>query len=438
MIASQTMPSVVELTQQLVRFETVNPPGNEGQCIGYLQGLLDEAGLETTVVGRTEERPNLIARIPGRGQAPAFLMHGHVDVVPTEGQTWDHDPFAGEIVDGVLWGRGTLDMKGGLAMMAHALLQVWRSSFEPAGDLVFAAFSDQECGSSAGAKYVIEHHPSLLDGVRYSIGEFGGFSFTSSGRRFYPIGVSEKRWCTLRLRTRGRGGHASVPVRGGAMAELGSALRRLDKQRLPVHITPVARQVLEAFGKELPRPARLVLGGLRHPGLTNFLLDRTGEDLWLFDLMLHNTVSPARVHGAERSDAVPEVVDLELDGRVLPGLDPNDLVSEVAEVCGHGTEVEMVEIHDGAPATPNMELFEVLGGAIREFDPEAIPVPLLLPGATDGRLLAQLGIQNYGYLPMRFPDDFEPAELIHGPNERIPLAALEFGAQVIERLLRRL
>ncbi|MGH2963786.1 MAG: M20/M25/M40 family metallo-hydrolase [Solirubrobacterales bacterium] len=435
---SQTLPGTIELTQSLVRFESVNPPGGEGQCIQFLEEVLNEAGIETTVVGAIEERPNLVARVRGRGQAPAFLMHGHVDVVPTDGQIWKHPPFAGEIIDGVLWGRGTLDMKGGVAMMVSALLRIQDAGLAPAGDIVFAAFSDQECGSGVGAKYVIEHHPALLEGVRYSIGEFGGFSFNSSGRRFYPIGVSEKRWCTLKLRTHGHGGHASVPVRGGAMAELGSVLKRLDRRRLPVHVTPLARQVLAGFGARLPLPARLILQGLARPRLTDFLLDRVGDELWLFDVMLHNTVSPATVDGARRSDAIPETVELELDGRVLPGLDPEVLVAEVRALCGDAIEVELIDVHEGAPADPDMGLFEPLGEAIRGLDPEAIPVPLLLPGTTDGRLLAQLGIQNYGYLPMRFPEDFDPSELIHGPNERIPVDALEFGAEVIERLLRRL
>src|ERR671917_1957852 len=187
-----------ELLQRLIRFNTTNPPGNERECVEWIDELLREGGFETQILAKDPERPNLLARLKGRDQAPALLLYGHVDVVPVEGQSWRHPPFEGKNVDGLVWGRGALDMKGGVAMMLAAFLRAKAEGLAPPGDVLLLVLSDEESGGDYGAKYLVEEHARLFDGVRYALGEFGGFSLYVGRRRFYPIQVAEKQLCFLR------------------------------------------------------------------------------------------------------------------------------------------------------------------------------------------------------------------------------------------------
>jgi acetylornithine deacetylase/succinyl-diaminopimelate desuccinylase-like protein len=426
---------VVEIARQLIRFDTTNPPGNERACIEYIAELIHGAGLEPQIVAKDGQRPNLVVRLAGQRPDIGLLMHGHVDVVPTTGQPWDVAPFEARIIDNALWGRGALDMKGGLAMMLEALLRLRDNNIRPPHDIVFAAFADQEEGSEFGATHVLENRPELFDGVRYAIGEMGGFSTTVSGRRFYPIAVCEKQWCTLTVTVHGTPGHGSVPVQGGAMPKLAHVLTRLAAQRLPVHVTPTAHDMVTCIADQLPLPQRMALQGLLRPILTDRLLGIGGRELAAFDAMLHNTVNPTRIHASTRVDAVPAAITVDLDGRVLPGHTAAELADEVQHVCGTDATVELTEVYETAGPVDDYGIYNSLAQAITDIDPEARPVPFILPGCTDARFLARLAIQGYGYLPMKLPDGFNPAELIHAPNERIPLTALQFGADVIERLL---
>jgi len=427
---------VVELLRALLRFETTNPPGNESECVAYLRGLLAEAGVESRVVAKDDARPNLVARWPGAGEAPPLLLYGHVDVVTTAGQHWTRPPFAGELVDGVIWGRGALDMKGGVAMMLAAFMRVKASGRRPPGDVILCLMADEEAGSTLGAEFLVREHPELFDGVRYSIGEFGAFRLDVAGRAFYPVMVAEKQVCWTKATLRGRAGHGSMPVRGGAMGSLGRLLERLDSKRLPVHVPAVTRMMVDAIAGELPRPAALPLRGLLRPRVTDRLLDALGDRGSMFDPLLHNTVSPTIVRGGEKINVIPGEASVELDIRLLPGSSPEQAFAEVRALSGVDVELELIR-HDPAPALPDMELFGTLSTALRELDPEAKPVPLLLPGVTDGRFFSRLGIQTYGFLPMQLPADLRFMELIHAENERLPVAAVEFGTKAIGRVLER-
>lgn len=427
---------MVEIARQLIRFDTTNPPGNERPCIEYIADLIRGAGLEPHIVAKDPQRPNLVVRLEGQQSEVGLLMHGHVDVVPTTGQPWDLAPFEAQVIDDTLWGRGALDMKGGLAMMLEALLRLRDNNIRPPHDIVFAAFVDQEEGSDFGATHVLESRPDLFHGVRYAIGEMGGFSIAVSGRRFYPIAVCEKQWCTLTVTVNGTPGHGSVPALDGAMPKLAQVLTRLSAQRLPVHVTPTARAMITSIAEQLPPPQRIALRALLRPVLTDRLLGLGGRELAAFDAMLHNTVNPTRIHASTRIDALPAIITVDLDGRVLPGHNAAELTAEVQRVCGSDANVELREVYETAGPVDDFGIFGALAKAIKDVDPDARPVPFILPGCTDARFLARLGIQGYGYLPMRLPDGFNPAELIHAPNERIPLPALHFGADVIERLLR--
>ena len=425
-----------ELLRRLIQFDTTNPPGNEAECISFINGLLAEAGVETTILGQTPERPNLIARLPGRGSASPLLLYGHVDVVTTENQQWRHPPFAGDVIDGFVWGRGALDMKGGVAMMLAAFLRAKGEDLKLPGDVILAIVCDEEAGGDFGSKYLVENHADLFDGIQYAIGEFGGFAFYVGKQRFYPIMIAEKQICWMKATVRGPGGHGSLPVRDGAMANLSKLLERLDRRRLPVHVTPVVRLMIKTMASVTGGLTGLILGQLINPALTNPLLNTLGERGRNFDPLLHNTVSPTILHGSEKVNVIPSEVSVELDGRLLPGYSPDDMIAELKGIAGDDLEIEVVR-YDPGPAEPDTGLFDLLAGIMRQADPHGIPVPLLLSGVTDGRFFSRLGIQTYGFLPMALPEDFNFTQTIHAADERIPVESVSFGADAIYELLRR-
>jgi acetylornithine deacetylase/succinyl-diaminopimelate desuccinylase-like protein len=435
----------VEILRNLIRFDTTNPPGNEEACIGYLQGLLDEAGLTTTILAKTPTRPNLIMRLPGRGEAPPFVWQGHVDVVTTVNQNWSRDPFGAELIDGEVWGRGALDMKGGVAMMVAALLRAHAEGLRPAGDVILTIMADEEAASDYGARFLVEEHPELFAGARYAIGEGGGSAQTIMGQRFYPIMVAEKQVCWMKATVRGAGGHGSMPLRNGAMAKLGQILTTLNAHRLPVHLTPVAEQMIAAIAEALPSPADAALARLLTAEQTDAALDallaqgvRAARGL---DALLHNTVNATVIHASNKTNVIPSVIELELDGRVLPGYTAADIQAEIRALWADGqgdSDVELEVIrHDAIDVEPDMTLFPLLAELIREADSAGIPIPSLVGGFTDGRMFARLGIQNYGFLPQNLPADFSGTGLVHGANERVPVETIEFGTHVLYQLLQR-
>ena len=426
----------VELLQRLIRFDTTNPPGNEGECLRYLHGLLTEFGLETELLGPTGNRPNLVARLKGTGAAPPLLLYGHVDVVTTEDQEWTYPPFEGRVADGFVWGRGSLDMKGGIVMMLSALLRANCESAAPPGDIVLALVSDEEAGGHQGARFLVENHSEYFEGVRHAIGEFGGFSFQIGGRRFYPVMVAEKQACWLRLRVKGQSGHGSLSHQPGAMARLSSVLKRLEERQLPVHVTPDSRRMIRAIASELPIPASMVFRSMLHPMLTGPVLKLLGGRGRAFSPLLHNTVTATMVSGGRQINVTPGEVVLDLDGRLLPGFSADDVVAEVREIIGEDVGAEVVRFEPG-PVDTDLSLFPLIEEVLRRVDPEGVAIPMLLPGATDARHFARLGIQTYGFLPMRLPTGLNFSELVHGPDERIPLDSVAFGAEAIYQLICR-
>lgn len=425
-----------ELLQHLIRFDTTNPPGNEEACITFINDLLTQAGLQTTIVAADPARPNLIARLKGRGEAPPLLLQGHVDVVTTEKQTWQHPPFSGTIADGYVWGRGTLDMKGTVTMMICAMLRAQATGISLPGDIILAVLSDEEAGGIAGAQYLVKHHPQLFEGVRYALGELGGFTSYMAGHKFYPIQVLEKQMCWLRATLHGPGGHGSIPMRGGAMAKLGHMLERLNQHRLPVHITPIPQQMIETIAAALPDPIGPQIHHLLDATQTDSMLDHLGPHAALFDPILHNTVNATTVHGGEKVNVIPSEILVEMDGRLLPGFTPDDMLRELHALLGNEVEFTVVRYGEGRTQA-DMGLYETLANILREADPSGTPIPVLMPAVTDGRFFSQLGIQTYGFHPMNLPADLNFLQSLHAANERIPIEAMEFGTQAIYEVLRR-
>ena len=425
----------VTLLQELIRFDTSNPPGNERACLEYLAEILGTAGIECRLVAREHERPNLLARVPGEQNAPPLLLYGHVDVVPARAEEWKHPPFGGDLIDSAVWGRGALDMKGGVAMLVSAL--VCAAEEAPLeSSVVLALTSDEERGSHLGAKFLVEEHADFFAGVRYALGEIGGFTEWVGDRRLYPIQVAEKQRCLVRATVRGAGGHPSTVVRGTAAAKLGALLKTLDGKRLPAHVTPSARRMLTVMADAFPPHERLALRGLQQERATNPLLRALGQQAAPLDAILHNTATPTVIRGGESSNVIPTELSVELDGRVLPGFGPGDLVRELEDLAGDLAEFELVDEEPPPTADADLALYPMLADIISRRDPGSIPIPALLPGYTDARYFARLGIQTYGFLPMRLPREIT-VDLIHAPDERVPANAIRFGTECLLEAIQR-
>jgi acetylornithine deacetylase/succinyl-diaminopimelate desuccinylase-like protein len=426
-----------DLLCRLLRFDTTNPPGNESDCVAWVKGLCDDAGLQTRLVAKDPARPNLLARLAGRGEAPPLLLQGHVDVVTTEGQDWRHDPFGGELIDGEIWGRGALDMKGGVAMMLGAVLQLAEAAEPPPGDVLLCVLADEENLSTYGARFLVEEHAELFDGIRHAIGEFGGARSEMAGLSTYPIQVAEKQVCWTRATIRGPGGHGSLPMRGGAMARLGRLLSALDAGRLPVHITEVPRAMIEALATALPEGGRDLADALLDPARTDATLAMIGDAGALLEPMLHNTVNATVVRGGGKINVIPSELQLDFDGRLLPGQTADDLFRELRALAGD-EEIELETVgYEPGPQRADLSLLPLLGEVLVAADPAAVPLPMLLPGVTDGRFFARLGIQTYGFLPMRLPMGMNFSSLLHAADERVPAQEIGWGTDRICEVITR-
>jgi acetylornithine deacetylase/succinyl-diaminopimelate desuccinylase-like protein len=445
----------VALTAKLITFDTTNPPGNERACVEWIRDLLTSHGIESELLHAGDpERPNLLARLPGAGTAPPLLLYGHVDVVPTAGQAWDVPPFAGERRDGQVWGRGALDMKGGIAMLLHAFLRLKREGTVPPGDLLLAILADEETGGDKGAAFLVEQHPERFAGIRHAIGEFGGFTLHLAGKRFYPIQVGEKQICQVRATFRAPGGHASMPYRGGALAALSDLLERLDGATLPWRVTPVVERFFSGMAEACPPPLSDALRAALDPQTGPSALAAVGPMGPLLEAMLRNTINATVVRTAtDKVNVIPGAVTVEMDARLLPGCTPEDLAEDLRGHTGYAVafgggptpvpgypkttvEWEILRAELSPASEADLALFEMLSGVLREADPEGIPLPFLVPGGTDGRHFARLGIQTYGFLPMTLPAEIPFLGLLHAANERIPEDALRFGAEAVYRAIK--
>lgn len=424
----------VDILRELIQFETVNPPGNEGPCIDWIAQVFDAYGIEYDIYAHDPERPNLIARLEG-GNDPPLLLYGHVDVVPVADQEWTHDPFEAVVDDGMVWGRGALDMKSGVAMFLATFLKRAAAEEELAGDLVFLAVSDEEDGGTLGLEFLVQEHPELFSDIEIALGEFGGFPMAVGDQTFYPIQVNEKQVCWLEATFRGNSGHASLPTEDTAMGELGRFLASLEETRLPVHLTPTTRSMIEALAAGIDDPeAAARLSDLLDPDRTNEVLDSLPFDARILDAVTHNTASPTVLECEDKVNVVPEEVRLTLDCRLLPGQSPDDVIDEL-QVATDGDPSFDVLRFDAGPPPASSDAFDTLAAVLEDATGKPA-IPFLLFAATDGRHLAQVGVQSYGFTPLAL-DDIPLLDIVHSGDERVPTDAVEWGTERVNEAIDR-
>jgi acetylornithine deacetylase/succinyl-diaminopimelate desuccinylase-like protein len=424
--------------QALLRIDTTNPPGNETPAAEYLAGVLSAAGLQPTLVGETPDRKNVIARLQGTGQKPPLLLVAHLDVVPAEPESWRHPPFSGEIHDGYLWGRGAIDMKHMAVMSALVVARLKAEGVTPVRDVIFAGVADEEAGCDHGSRWLVDHHPDLVR-AEFALGEAGGFSVRMNGRVFYPIQVAEKGAVWMKLRATGRPGHGSMPRENNAVARIGLAVSKLAATRLPQHRTAVVDRYLRAVAKTQPFPRSTLLKRMHNRSVANFLLKQAPDRgvAAAMAAMLSNTAVPTVLRAGGKTNVIPGYAEAWVDGRSLPGQSAADLIREIKDVIGHDIEIDVERDMPPVEIDPRSPLWDTMVAALKKHDPAGIPVPWLAPGFTDAKSWSRLGTRCYGFMPVQFPDDGTRfADLFHGHDERIPVAGLRWGVQVLYDVVR--
>ncbi len=431
------VPSAVEILQRLIRIDTSNPPGNERECALWLKSFLDDHGVANQILHPPEapHRTSVVARVAGRGEAPPLLLQGHMDVVSVHGQRWSHEPFSGDIADGCVWGRGAVDMKGGLTMMLHALISAQRSEQPPPGDLILAAVADEELGGRQGAAYLVTEHPHIFESVKHAFGEIGGFTVHIRGQRFYPIMVAEKHICRIRVTFLGDGGHGSQIHSDTAMSRAARALRRMERRHPPFKIVDATRAMLEGMMGALGAREAVALRMALNPATTGMALAMMGDKVAkMLEPMFRDTISPTIISGGQQENAIPSEVQVLLDCRLLPGSSQSDIVRQVMSLVGDNAEIYVERYEDGPP-TVDMTLMPYLADLIETADPGSKAIPYMVAGGTDAKWFHHIGIDTYGFTPMRLPADLDLMALFHAADERIPIDALNFGTALMHKAI---
>jgi acetylornithine deacetylase/succinyl-diaminopimelate desuccinylase-like protein len=405
---------VAEFTADLIRFDTTNRGGGDGcerPAAEYVAARLTEAGLEPVLLESAKGRANVVARIAGRHPGNALLLHGHLDVVPAEPADWTVHPFSGEIRDGVLWGRGAVDMKGAVAV----LLAIARDLPTPEHDIVLAFTADEEDTAEFGARFLVEKHADLFEGCTVAVGESGGFTFhAGNGVRLYPVASAERGTAWLRLTAHGHAGHGSKPNKDNAVAHLAAAINRIAEYEWPIRLIPTVRAAIDAIAEA-----------------TGTTTDDLGPAGALVKATIRNSANPTMLRAGYKVNVIPAEATAFVDGRVLPGYE-DEFAATLDELTGPQVDWEYAhrEVPLDAPPFP-----AAMRAAIEAEDPAGIIVPYCMSGGTDGKQFARLGMDCYGFTPLVLPEGFDYYAMFHGTDERVPVTALEAAERIVRRFL---
>ncbi|WP_225808078.1 M20/M25/M40 family metallo-hydrolase [Streptomyces spinosus] len=423
---------VVEFTSGLIRIDTSNRGGGdcrERPAAEYAAERLAGAGLDPLLLERTPGRTNVVARIEGTDpSADALLVHGHLDVVPAEAADWSVHPFSGEVRDGVVWGRGAVDMKNMDAMIL-AVVRCWaRQGVRPRRDIVLAFTADEEASAEDGSGFLAERHPELFEGCTQGVSESGAFTFhDGTGREIYPVAAGERGTAWLKLTARGRAGHGSKVNRENAVTRLAAAVTRIGEHEWPLRLTPTVRAALTELA---------ALYGI-DPDFTDVdqLLEKLGPAARLVESTVRNSANPTMLDAGYKLNVIPGEAVAHVDGRYLPGGE-QEFTATLDELTGPDVDWEFAHREVALQAPVDAPVFARMRAAVEAFAPGAHVVPYCMSGGTDAKQFSRLGITGYGFAPLKLPADLDYQALFHGVDERVPVEALHFGVRVLDRFLR--
>ncbi|WP_206428524.1 M20/M25/M40 family metallo-hydrolase [Mycolicibacterium stellerae] len=431
---------VVDLVRALIRFDTSNTgelatTKGEAECARWVAEQLQEVGFQTEYIeAGAPGRANVFARLkgadPSRG---ALMLHGHLDVVPAEASDWSVHPFSGALEDGYVWGRGAVDMKDMVGMLIAVARAFKRSGTVPPRDLVFAFVSDEEAGGNYGCKWLVDNRPDLFDGVTEAVGEVGGFSLTiprreGGERTLYLIETAEKAMMWMRLSARGRAGHGSMIHDNNAVTAVAEATAKLGRHQFPVFLTDSVEQFLTAVAEETGYTF-----DVESPDLEGAIA-KLGGIAKIVGATLRDTANPTMLKAGYKANVIPATAEAVVDCRVLPGR-LAAFEREVDEIIGPDVTREWITELPPYETSFDGDLIDAMNNALLAADPDARTVPYMLSGGTDAKHFARLGIRCFGFAPLKLPPDLDFAALFHGVDERVPVDALTFGAQVLEHFL---
>lgn len=429
--------AVEELCAELIRFDTTNLGAGkslrgERAIAEFVAAHLTDSGLNPTLLERGKERSNVVVRVPGADTAlPPLLVHAHLDVVPADADEWTVPPFAGEIRDGYVWGRGAVDMKDMCASLLTVLSRWQAAGTTPRRDIVIAFVADEEDTGEWGAHWLVDQHPELFEGCAAAIGESGGYTVhthrtDSTPVRLYPVATAERGTSHLRLTATGRAGHGSRRNEDNAVTKLVHAVSRLAAHRWPVHLTPAVQAFLEQAA-----PALGVEVDWTDMDIT---LERLGAAAKIIENTVRNSTTPTVLDAGYKVNVIPGAASALIDTRVLPGTE-DALMAEVDRLIGPDIHREYVQHQPPVQAPVDSPWFDAMAASLRAFDPDAIVVPFCMGGGTDAKAFARLGIDCFGFAPLLLPTGFNLHRMAHGVDERVPVEGLRFSVNVLDRFL---
>jgi len=419
---------VVDLCRDLIRIDTSNPIKPERPAAEYVAEKLTDVGLTPELFESEPGRASVIARIEGSDSSRgALLIHGHLDVVAADPAHWQLDPFAGEIKDGCLWGRGAVDMKDMDAMSLAVVRQWMREVRKPPLDVVVAYLADEEAGGRKGSHWLVDNHPELFDGCTESISEVGGFSLEiRPDLRLYPVQTSQRGMAWMKLVAKGRAGHGSLVNNANAVTELAEAVARIGRYEWPVRMTAATQAFLDELGE--------AIGIELDPHDLYSVADKLGTITALVAATVRNTANPTMLEAGYKVNVVPQEASAYVDGRFLPGFE-DEFYKTIDELLGPNVTREIVNGDIALETEWDGALVEAMKSSITSQDPQGKAVPYCLFGGTDDKAFSQLGIRGFGFSPLRLTPDLDFAGMFHGVDERVPLDGLKFGTRVLDHFL---
>jgi acetylornithine deacetylase/succinyl-diaminopimelate desuccinylase-like protein len=420
---------VVTLLSDLIRINTSNPTHAERPAAEWVAQKLDEVGIESTILESEPGRASTIARIPGSNpDRKPLLIHGHLDVVPADTGEWSVDPFAGEVKNDYVWGRGAVDMKD-MDAMTLAVIREWtRNGVQPERDIVLAFVADEEAGGAKGAHWLVDNHPDYFADCTEAISEVGGFSVTVGGDlRLYVIQTAEKGIGWLKLRASGRPGHGSMVHPDNAVTTLARAVTRIGDYEFPVHVTPTLREFLKRLADLTGIPI--------DPDNPEAALPQLGGLARMIGATIRNTANPTMLEAGYKANVIPSNAEAVIDARFLPGHE-DELFDTIDTLIGDGITREFITKDIAVETDFNGDVVDAMAAALKAEDPRGVPIPYLMSGGTDAKSFSELGIRCFGFSPLLLPADLDFTALFHGIDERVPVSALQFGTRVLDRFLR--